>query len=97
MMENENNGTPDLTVNPPKYAYGSRFVVVCWSFLLKLLLKSGNQYSDVKMRVMASQITGVASICSIVCSDQRKYQTSASVAFVRETTGDWWIPLTKGQ
>ena len=28
---------------------------------------------------------------------QRKYYSSASLAFVRETTGDRWIPLTKGQ
>ena len=36
---------------------------------------------------------------SIVCSgsDQRKHESSASLAFVRETTGDWWITLTEGQ
>ena len=34
---------------------------------------------------MASQITGVSSVCSTVCSgaDQRKHQSSASLAFVR--------------
>ena len=34
---------------------------------------------------MASQITGVSIVCSTVCSgaDQRKHQTSATLAFVR--------------
>ena len=43
-------------------------------------------YSDVKMGAMASQITGVSMVCSTVYSgaDQRKYQSSASLAFVRE-------------
>ena len=37
------------------------------------------------MSAMASQITGVSSDCSTVCSsaDQRKHQNSASLAFVR--------------
>ena len=30
-------------------------------------------------------------------ADQRKHQSSASLGFVRETTGDRWIPLTKGK
>ena len=44
--------------------------------------------SDVIIRAMASQITGV---CSSVCSgaDKRKHPSSASLAFVR------WIPFTK--
>ena len=37
------------------------------------------------MSAMASQTTGVSTVCSAVCSntDQRKYQSSASLAFVR--------------
>ena len=48
---------------------------------------------------MASQITDVSIVCSTVCSggDQWKHQYSASLAYVRESTGDRWIPLTKGQ
>ena len=45
-------------------------------------------------------VTVVSStVCSTVCSDadQRKHQSSASLAFVREFTGDRWIPRTKGQ
>ena len=36
------------------------------------------------MNVLASQVTGVSIVCSTVCSgaDQRKYQSSASLAFV---------------
>ena len=43
-------------------------------------------YSDVAMSMMASQITSVAIVYSIVCSgaDQRKHQSSTSLAFVRE-------------
>ena len=37
------------------------------------------------MSVMASHVTGVSFVCSVVCSgaDQRKHQSSASLAFVR--------------
>ena len=47
------------------------------------------------MSTMASQITGVSIVCTTVGSsqtDQRKHQSSASLAFVREFTGDRWIP-----
>ena len=42
-------------------------------------------YNDVIMSAMASQITGVSIACLTVCSgaDQRKHQSSASLAFVR--------------
>ena len=42
-------------------------------------------YSDVIMSAMTSQITSVSIVCSSVCSgtDQRKHQSSASLAFVR--------------
>ena len=47
-------------------------------------------YSDVIMSVMASQITGVSIVYSTVVSDadQRKHQSSASLAFVRGI--HWW-------
>ena len=43
-------------------------------------------YSDVIMDTMASQITSLAIFCSTVClgTGQRKHQSSASLAFVRE-------------
>ena len=42
------------------------------------------------MSAMASQITGVSIVCLVVCSgtDQRKHQSSASLAFVRGI--HWW-------
>ena len=44
----------------------------------------GQHYSDVIMGIMASQITCISIICSTVGSgaDQRKHQSSASLAFV---------------
>ena len=47
-------------------------------------------YSDVIMSAMASQITGVVIVYSTPCSGahQRKHQSSASLAFVREI--HWW-------
>ena len=35
------------------------------------------------MSAMGSHITGVSIVCSAVCSDQRKHQSSASLTFVR--------------
>ena len=45
-----------------------------------------NHYDDVIMTMLASQITSLPVVCSIVYSDvnQRKHQSSASLAFVRE-------------
>ena len=53
-------------------------------------------YDDVTMGTIASQITSLASVYSIVYSsaDQRKHQSSVSLAFV---WGDRWIPRTNGQ
>ena len=53
-------------------------------------------YIDV---IMASQITSVSIVYSIVCSDadQRKHQSSASLAFVLGIHRYRWIPRTKGQ
>ena len=47
---------------------------------------TNSRNSDVIMSAKASQITSVSSVCSTVCSgaDQRKFQSSASLAFVRE-------------
>ena len=52
-----------------------------------------------QMTKMASQITSLAVVYSIVYSDadQRKHQSSASLAFVWGIHWDRWIPRTKGQ
>ena len=56
-------------------------------------------YIDVTMTTMVSQITSLTVVYSIVYSgvDQRKHQSSASLAFVRGIHRDRWIPSTKGQ
>ena len=55
-------------------------------------------YSDVIMRAMASQITGILMVYLTICSgaDKRKHQSSASLAFVRISFGDRWIYPHKG-
>ena len=47
--------------------------------------RTWKHYSDVTMRVIASHITDISTVCSSVCSGahQRKHQMSASLAFVR--------------
>ena len=56
-------------------------------------------YHDVIMGTIASQITSLTVVYSIVYSDadQRKHQSSASLAFVWGIHRDRWIPRTKGQ
>ena len=56
-------------------------------------------YSDVIMGSIASQITSLTIVYSIVYSDtdERKHQSSASLALWGEFTGGRWIPSTKGQ
>ena len=51
------------------------------------------------MTTMASQITSLTVVYSIIYSDadQRKHQSSASLAFVWGIHRDRWIPRTKGQ
>ena len=51
------------------------------------------------MGAMASQITSLTIVYSTVYSDadQRKHQSSASLAFVWGIHRDRWIPRTKGQ
>ena len=58
-----------------------------------------NHYRDVIMSTIASQITSLALVYSTVHSgaDQRKYQSSVSLAFVWGIHRDRWIPRTKGR
>ena len=53
--------------------------------LIKVYSLLAQHYSDVIMSAMASQITSVSIVYSAVClgADQRKHQSSASLAFVR--------------
>ena len=58
-----------------------------------------HHYSDVIMTTVESQITSLTFVYSTVCSDgdQRKHQSSASLAFVWGIHRDRWIPRAKGQ
>ena len=50
------------------------------------------------MGTMASQITSLTIVYSTVYSGaDKKYQSSASLAFVWEIHGDRWIPRKNGQ
>ena len=56
-------------------------------------------YNDVTMTSIGSQITSLTIVYSTVYSDadQRKHQSSTSLAFVWGIHRDRWIPRTKGQ
>ena len=56
-------------------------------------------YNDIIMSAIASHITSLTIVYSIVYSDadQRKHQSSASLVFVRQFTGDQWIPRINDQ
>ena len=58
-----------------------------------------SHYDDVIMTTLASQMTSLTVVYSIVYSgvNQRKHQSSASLAFVMGIHRDRWIPRTKGQ
>ena len=60
--------------------------------------QSSKHYNDVIMGVIASQITSLTIVYSIVYSDadQRKHQSSALLVFVRGIHRDRWIPRKKG-
>ena len=62
-------------------------------------IKCEQHYDDVIMTTIASQITSLTVVYSIVYSDadERKHQSSASLAFLWEIHRDRWIPRTKGQ
>ena len=68
-------------------------------FLLSRFCWSPPHCSDVIMSTIASQITSLTIFCSTVYSgvDQRKHQSSVSLAFVRGIHRYRWIPRTKGQ
>ena len=59
--------------------------VTCWTALSYLTGVDEDHYNDAIMGTIASQITSLTIVYSIVYSDadQRKHQSSASLAFVR--------------
>ena len=67
--------------------------------VMKMSFVTLHHYDDVIMNAIASQITSLMIVYSIVYSDadQSKHQSSASLAFVWGIHRDRWIPRTKGQ
>ena len=65
----------------------------------EISFKMCTHYNDVIMTTIGSQITSLTVVYSTVYSDedQRKLQSSASLAFVWGIHRDRWIPRTKGQ
>ena len=57
--------------------------------MLALKVIHGSHYGDVMIGTMASQITSLTIVYTTVYSgaDQRKHQSSASLAFVRVSNG----------
>ena len=55
------------------------------TFVRDIWGRTGKHYSDVTMGTVASQITSITIVCATIYSDadQRKHQSSASLAFVR--------------
>ena len=74
----------------------TNIIAATWYLILLELLF---HYNDVIMGAITSQITSLTIVYSIVYSDadQRKHQSSASLAFVRWIHRDRWIPRTNGQ
>ena len=72
--------------------FSSNFSTLSWDRLLKSVLSENKHYNDVIMGMMAFQKTSPIIVYSTVYSgaDQRKHQSSASLAFVR---GIQWWPL----
>ena len=75
------------------------FLPAQFNFFIAQSVAPDIHYIDVIMTLMASQITSPTVVYSIVYSDadQRKHQSSESLAFVRGSHQDQWIPRTKGQ
>ena len=73
---------PALWIHTPDLSLGCSSEM--YSDFVSLLKSTLNHYTDVIMGTIASQITSLAIVYSTVYSDadQRKYQSSASLAFV---------------
>ena len=72
--------------------------IVCTHDAIMTCKHKSAHYNDVIMTMMASQITSLTVVYSPVYSDanQRKHQSSASLAFVWGIHQDQWIPPHKG-
>ena len=90
----------DFTILVLIYPHPERRDIVAFMYALySWLCTHVFHYGDVIMTTIASQTTSLTIVYSIVYSDadQRKHQSSASLAFVWGIHRDRWIPRTKGQ
>ena len=79
--------TISLTILLLKTEYSGMNISIPWLMMLLVSLshqQPRHHYNDVLMDVMASQITSLTIVYStLIQADQRKHQSSASLAFVR--------------
>ena len=71
----------------------------CWILGVNINIYLAFYNSDVTMSATASQITGVLTVCSTVCSAdiRESIQAPRHWPLWGESTGNRWIPFTKGQ
>ena len=76
-----------------------KWMIYIYIYIYKRIWIETKHYDDVIMTTMAAQITSLTVVYSTVYSDanQRKHQSSASLAFVWGIHRERWIPRTKGQ
>ena len=88
---------PDIETHACECKHGPAHAAI--QFTIYETVTETHHYDDVIMTTIASQITSLAVVYSTVYSDadQRKHQSSASLAFVWGIHRDRWIPRTKGQ
>ena len=69
------------------WAISSWHEIATWHMQQRIFTCQYHHYNDIIMNTMASQITSLTSVYSIVYSgaDQRKHQSSMSLAFARES------------
>ena len=94
----QHKNTATIKVSQLSHSHPNKEVV--WSCNARALMeRQMTHYVDVIMTTMASQITSLTVVYSTAYSDadQRKHQSSASLAFVWGLHRDRWIPRTKGQ
>ena len=81
-MDSYKGSQPQVTWNFKCNLYWFDMDRICISYAVRARVM---HYSDVIMGTIASQITSLTTVCSTVYSDadERKHQSSASLAFVR--------------
>ena len=84
------NGLNESLLKYPLFSYCKS--MVSYELFELYLYHEGNMIVSLQLRHNGHDSSTVYSD-----ADQRKHQSSASLAFVREFTGDWLIPHTNGQ